>query len=109
MKDANITQKITLEIAELARLHLTQEEVENYTIQMNEILKYVAVLESVEITDTTVCAKDNHSAAPTLELVAPLREDNVNSDLHVNLELREHLLKCAPELKAECFQVPPVL
>lgn len=46
---ADLTRDDVLKLARLARLAITDEEVENYRTQLSEILKYVEKLQKVDV------------------------------------------------------------
>ncbi len=46
---AKLTREDVLKLAQLARLELTEEEVETYSAEMSEILQYVEQLSSVDV------------------------------------------------------------
>jgi aspartyl-tRNA(Asn)/glutamyl-tRNA(Gln) amidotransferase subunit C len=83
-------------IAMLARLKLTQEEKEKYSVQLSAILDYADSLKEV----------DTSGIAPTSSVVNRLtflRPDFSRSGLP-----REDLLQNAPEQKEYQFKVPPI-
>lgn len=83
-------------IAELARLHLTDEEKQRYRQQLSAILDYFAQLQSL---DTT-------GIPPTSSVLPPrtvLRPDEPRPGLS-----RDELLRNAPEVEDNQFRLPPV-
>lgn len=46
---AKLTRDDVLKLAQLARLHLTDEEVEEYRAELSEILQYVEQLSAVDV------------------------------------------------------------
>ena len=46
---ADLTREDVLKLAQLARLQLTDEEVENFTKELREVLEYVAQLDEVDV------------------------------------------------------------
>ena len=93
--------KITVEevehVAELARLEVGPEEIQNLTEQMNRILLYMEKLNEL---DTKGVAATSH----VIELVNVFREDSVEKSLP-----REQTLKNAPEATDSEFIVPRVI
>jgi len=84
-------------IAELARLHLSQEEKELYREQLSDILEYAARLQNV----------DTAGIQPTASVFAPrgaLRQDASRPGLPL-----QTLLGNAPQTTEGQFRVPPVL
>lgn len=91
-----LTREEVLHIAELARLDLTEEEVEEYRQQLSAVLEYFARLQSVDTGDIP----------PTASVLPPrsvLRPDEPRPGLS-----REMLLANAPEVEEGQFRVPPV-
>ncbi len=84
-------------IAQLARLRLTQDELDLYQEQLSAILEYAARLQEVE-------TKQIQPTSSVLELGGRLRKDQPQPGL-----TREELLRNAPQVKGGCFRVPPVL
>lgn len=87
------------QIARLARLALTRDEMELYARQLADILAYAEQLQEV---DTSGVPPTSHPLA----LTAALREDEVRPSVP-----REEFLRAAPEadVAAGLFKVPRVL
>ena len=86
-----------IHIADLARLKLTQEELEKYCVQLSAILNYAARLQEV----------DTSYIPPTFSVLPPrsvLRNDEPGQPLDI-----QDLLRNAPQVDASQFRVPPVL
>ncbi|MDD3806563.1 MAG: Asp-tRNA(Asn)/Glu-tRNA(Gln) amidotransferase subunit GatC [Candidatus Marinimicrobia bacterium] len=93
----SISREEVLHIAKLARLSLTEEEVEMYTHQLGEILNYIQKLNELDV--------DNiEPMKHVLHIVNVLRDDKNLPSLS-----REDVLKNAPEHDGEYFKVPKVL
>lgn len=93
----SITRKDVEHIAGLARLALTEEEIELYTDQLQKILQYVEKLSKV----------DTEGVEPTTYTVPPRsvkRKDVVTPSLTV-----EEALKNAPSIEKGCFKVPRII
>lgn len=84
-------------VAELARLELSEAEVDRMTGQLDAILTYVAKLDELDTTGTTV-------TTDAQEVVSALREDEVRSSL-----TRQEALANAPEQNGESFIVPRII
>jgi aspartyl-tRNA(Asn)/glutamyl-tRNA(Gln) amidotransferase subunit C len=93
----SVTRKDVEHIAELARLKFKDEELENFTHQLNDILAYMEQLNEL---DTENVEPLSH---PT-EGSNVFREDITKSSLD-----REHALKNAPDKDDEFFKVPKVI
>ena len=93
----SITRKDVEYIAQLARLRFKDEELENFTHQLNEILNYVEKLNELDT--------DN---------VEPLSHPIENINVFRNDELKpstqtDEALKNAPDRADEFFKVPKVI
>ncbi|MCK5429752.1 MAG: Asp-tRNA(Asn)/Glu-tRNA(Gln) amidotransferase subunit GatC [Anaerolineales bacterium] len=92
-----LTREEVENIAELARLTLTDEEIARYSEQLSAILEYFASLQTLDTTDIP----------PTSSVLAArsvLRPDEPRPGLS-----KDDLLRNAPETEANQFRVPPVL
>jgi aspartyl-tRNA(Asn)/glutamyl-tRNA(Gln) amidotransferase subunit C len=92
-----ITPEEISHVASLARLHLSQEEVEAMAKQLDEILTYVAKLNELE----------TESVVPTthaISIVNAFREDEVEGSLP-----RDKALANGPQQNGESFVVPRVI
>lgn len=92
-----ITTEEVRRVAALARLELSEAEVERMTGQLDAILSYVAKLDELE---TTGVVATTHPQA----VVNAFRADEVRPSLP-----RERALANAPEQNAEAFVVPRVI
>ena len=95
---AELSSEDVLRIAELARLELTPDEVELFTRQLGDILKYVEQIQSL---DTTGVPPTSHVRLRPLE-----REDTPHQPLP-----RAAALGNAPDAATEAglFKVPRVI
>lgn len=84
-------------IVDLARLHISENDKEKYTVQLNMILKYMDQLNKV---DTSNVVPLSHP----FELTNVFREDEVQPSLLV-----EDALKNAPDKSGNYFKVPKVI
>lgn len=84
-------------IAELARLHLTAEEVTLFREQLSAILDYAATLQAIDT-----------SAIPPTATVLPLRNVMREDDAAPSLP-PEDVLANAPDADAGCFRVRAIL
>lgn len=93
----SVTIKDVEHIASLARLKFTDEELENFTGQLNKILEYMEKLNEL---DTKTVEPLSHP----VESVNVFREDNVKQSTD-----RKDALKNAPDTDDEFFRVPKVI
>ncbi len=92
-----VTKKDVEKIAELARLKFTEEELENFTPQMNEILSYMDKLNEL---DTENVKPLSHP----VEQTNVFREDELKPSIST-----EDALKNAPSKDDHHFKVPKVI
>ena len=93
----SVTRKEVEHIAQLARLRFKDEELENFTSQLNEILNYVDKLNEL---DTENVEPLSHP----VEEFNKLRDDELKPSIE-----REEALKNAPDRTDEFFKVPKVI
>jgi aspartyl-tRNA(Asn)/glutamyl-tRNA(Gln) amidotransferase subunit C len=89
-----IDREQVLHVAKLARLRLTDDEVERMTIELSTILGHVEQMEALDLNEVE----------PTSHVVAlenVLREDEPRASLP-----RERALEAAPDAAGEGFRVP---
>ena len=93
-----IDEKITLKIARLAKLELTDQEIKEYSKDLTNILKWMEELKEVDVSNvqpvTSVTKNELYE-----------REDNA----YKNTVEQEKLLLNAPEKVGEYFTVPKVI
>jgi len=92
-----ITPDEVSHVANLARLHLSREEVEAMARQLDDILTYVAKLNEL---DTEGIPPTTHA----ISIVNAFREDEVKPSLN-----REKTLANGPQQNGESFVVPRVI
>lgn len=91
-----VDEKLVREIASLARLDLSQEEIETFVSQFKDILDYVSVLNEV---DTEDVAPAYVSAANR----SRIREDEIEESVST-----QEFLANAPESKDDYVVIPRV-
>ena len=92
-----VTIKDVEHIAELARLRFNEKELDNFTLQLNEILSYVEKLNEL----------DTENVEP---LSHPVENSNVFRDDEVKPSVkRDEALRNAPEKDDSFFKVPKVI
>ena len=93
-----IDEKITLKIASLAKLELTDQEIKEYSKDLTNILKWMEELKEVDVSNvkpvTSVTKNELYE-----------REDNA----YKNMVEQEKLLLNAPDKVGEYFTVPKVI
>jgi len=92
-----VTKKEVEKIAELARLKFSEEELENFTPQMNEILSYMDKLNEL----------DTENIKP---LSHPVEQSNVFREDEMKASITtDEALKNAPSKDEHHFKVPKVI
>ncbi len=92
-----LDRESVIKIAKLAKLELSEEEVEKFSVQLPKILDFIEKLEEL----------DTENILPFYELIdkeAPLREDRPEAGLS-----REEALMNAPQAENGFFVVPRVV
>ena len=92
-----VTKKDIEKIAELARLKFTEEELDNFTPQMNEILSYMDKLNELD-------SKNVKPLSHPVEQTNVFREDELKPSIST-----EDALKNAPSKDEHHFKVPKVI
>jgi aspartyl-tRNA(Asn)/glutamyl-tRNA(Gln) amidotransferase subunit C len=96
-----VDEALTRKVANLARLDLTDQEVQLFTRQIGEIIQYVDQLQKVDVTGV-------EPLTHPLESAAPFREDIVR-DCPTDANGHPKVLASAPEVLDNSFKVPPIL
>jgi aspartyl-tRNA(Asn)/glutamyl-tRNA(Gln) amidotransferase subunit C len=94
---SKLTRDDVAAVARLARLVVTDEELDRYTGQLASILEHAEDIEALEIDDVA-------PTAHPFELVNVLRADEVRPSLD-----RDEVLSQAPATEGGRFRVPPSL
>ncbi|MGK5084146.1 Asp-tRNA(Asn)/Glu-tRNA(Gln) amidotransferase subunit GatC [Bdellovibrionota bacterium FG-1] len=96
-----MSENLTRRMAHLARLELSESEIELFSSQMGEIISYVELLGEVDV----------RGVAPMvhpLEWATQFREDEVKPSL-VDDAGKPKILQSAPETLYDGYKVPPIL
>jgi aspartyl-tRNA(Asn)/glutamyl-tRNA(Gln) amidotransferase subunit C len=92
-----INEALIKQIAKLAKLTISDEEISNYIPHMQKVLNHFSELETLNT--------DNIEPLITpVDLKSYLREDRVEKNIST-----EDLLEVAPEKVGQLFRVPPVI
>ena len=86
-----------LKVAELARLNLTDEQIDLFARQLGDVLTYMDKLNELDTTDV-------EPLAHPLPVTNVLRDDTPRASLPIGDVLRN-----APQRRGDFFGVPPVL
>ena len=93
-----IDEKITLKIASLAKLELTDQEIKEYTKDLNNILKWMEELKEVDVSNVQPVTSVTKNELYEREDIA-----------YKNTVEQEKILLNAPEKVGEYFTVPKVI
>lgn len=93
----NIDRKLVQTMADLAKLHLAEEDIGDYMQSMSEILDLVEQMQAVDTTGV-------EPMAHPLDAVQRLREDQVTES-----DQRDSLQTLAPEVESGLYLVPRVI
>jgi aspartyl-tRNA(Asn)/glutamyl-tRNA(Gln) amidotransferase subunit C len=96
-----ITREDVVRVAELAYLDLTEEELERYRRQLDEILNYIGKLNELDTSGVEPMAQvlaDDQAADATMR-----------EDLVVPSAVAEDILRQAPDPEPPYFRVPKVI
>ncbi len=92
-----LTREEVLHIARLARVALTEEEINRMSDQLSKLLDHFEVLKKVDTTDIPPTAQ-------SVDLQSVMRNDDVKPSLSA-----DEVLANAPRREDNCFRVRPVL
>ncbi|HEX2382000.1 MAG TPA: Asp-tRNA(Asn)/Glu-tRNA(Gln) amidotransferase subunit GatC [Acidimicrobiales bacterium] len=93
----SISRDDVLHVAKLARLELTEAELELFTPQLAAVLEHAADVEALDVADV-----------PPTAHPYPLRNVFRDDELRPSVD-RDEVLAEAPDVEAGRFKVPPIL
>ena len=94
---SKITKDEVIKVAQLARLELNENEINNHAKQLEKILEYIKQLEKID-TDNVPCT------TRAIEVINVLRKDeNKNNDC------TDALLELGPSREDKYFKVPKII
>lgn len=96
-----VSEKLTLHVAHLARLELSSAEVGAFTSQLFDIIRYIDKLHEVDVQGV-------EPLTHPFDLPTFMREDTIQSS-PVSLDGKPRVLQSAPDLLDDGFKVPPIL
>ena len=91
-----ITKEEVKKVANLARLELNDNEINNHAEQLEKILDYIRQLEKIETNDVPCTMR-------AIEVANVLRKDEKK-----NSDCTEELLELAPSIEDKYFKVPKI-
>ena len=96
-----VNEKLTQQVAALARLELSESEAKTFSTQIGQIIHYVEKLQEVNVEGV-------EPMSHPFELPTPLRADQVKGS-PIDSEGKPKVLRSAPEVLYDGFKVPPIL
>ena len=97
MMDRKIDKELVIKVAKLSRLELTEEEIEEFSSQLSEIVGYVEKMNELD-------TEGVEPLAHCLAVSNVFRQDEVRESIGVDKALAN-----APERDGEYFKVPKIL
>ena len=92
-----INKEEVRKVAELARLELNENEINNHAEQLEKILEYIKQLEEIDTNEVPCTTR-------AIEVINVFRKDE-----KLNFDCNEELLDLAPSREDEYFKVPKIL
>ena len=92
-----ITNEEVKKVANLARLELNKDEVNNHAEQLEKILEYINQLEKINTDDVTCTTR-------AIEVFNVFRKDEKK-----NSDCTEELLELGPSIEDKYFKVPKII
>ena len=96
-KMKRISREEVSKVAQLARLKLNEEQIDNHAAQIEKILDYINQLEKIDTTNVPCTTR-------AIEVI-----NNFRSDLNVTYKNREEILNLAPSREDDFFKVPKII
>ena len=94
---AKITKEEVKKVANLARLELNEDEINNHVEQLEKILEYVKQLEKINTNDVPCTTR-------AIEVINAFRKDEKKK-----YDLTEELLELSPSREDKFFKVPKIM
>ena len=92
-----ITKEEVKKVAQLARLELNEDEINNHAEQLEKILEYIKQLEKIDTNDVPCTTR-------AIEVINVFRKDEKK-----NYDSVDELLKLGPSKENKYFKVPKIL
>ena len=93
-----ITKEEIKKIASLAKINISDDELDNYSDQISKILEYMSTLNNVDTSKVDEFSNQLFNSSQSL------REDEIEESLD-----RDEVLKLAPDSDGVYFKVPKVI
>ena len=92
-----ISKEEVSKVAELAKLKLNEEQLENHATQIEKILEYINQLEKIDTTNVPCTTR-------AIEVI-----NNFRSDANEKYKNRDDILNLAPSREDDFFKVPKIM
>ena len=92
-----ISRKEVSKVAQLAKLKLNEEQIDNHAAQIEKILDYITQLEKIDTTNVPCTTR-------AIEVV-----NNFRSDIKEKFKNRDDILNLAPSREEDFFKVPKII
>ena len=92
-----ITREEVSKVAELAKLKLSDEQIDNQATQIEKILEYINQLEKIDTTNVPCTTR-------AIEVI-----NNFRSDAKETYKNRDDILNLAPAREGDFFKVPKII
>ena len=94
---SRISREEVSKVAELAKLKLNEEQLENHATQIEKILEYINQLEKIDTTNVPCTTR-------AIEVTNVVR-----SDINEKYKNRDEILNLAPSREDDFFKVPKII
>tara|TARA_B100000212_G_scaffold331481_1_gene298736 strand:+ start:277 stop:570 length:294 start_codon:yes stop_codon:yes gene_type:complete len=93
---SRISKEEVSKVAQLARLKLNDDQINNHAIQMEKILDYINQLEKIDTTNVPCTTR-------AIEVI-----NNFRNDVKEKSKIRDDILDLAPSREDDFFRVPKI-
>ena len=94
---SKISKEEVSKVAQLAKLKLNEEQIDNHAIQIEKILDYINQLEKIDTTNVPCTTR-------AIEVI-----NNFRSDANVTFKDRDQILNLAPAREDDFLKVPKII
>ena len=94
---SRISKEDVSKVAQLAKLKLNEEQIDNHANQIEKILDYINQLEKIDTTNVSCTTR-------AIEVI-----NNFRSDSKETYKNRDDILNLAPEREGDFFKVPKII
>ena len=94
---SRISRNEVSKVAQLAKLKLNDEQIDNHAIQIEKILDYINQLEKIDTTNIPCTTR-------AIEVI-----NNFRSDEQEKCKIREDILNLSPSREGDFFKVPKII